>query len=345
MIFLKRLFVFLLATLLLVGAAGFVLWRDLASPYRAFSEDEVFVEIERGMSSREIGSKLQQAGVLRAGWQLQAARLLNVRASLQAGEYRFSDQASPLEVTARLQRGDVYYVVLSVPEGLNLWEMAELIEASELKQAVGFLEEARRPDLIRDLAPEATSLEGYLFPSTYQFRRSATARDVCLRLTNEFRAQWNALNVPVPVHQTVTMASLVEKESGVPAERPLVSSVFWNRTRQGIKLDCDPTVIYAARLENNYRGTIYMSDLQRDHPYNTYRRPGLPPGPIASPGLEALRATLNPAETNYLFFVAKGDGSGEHRFSETLSGHEKNVKAYRDALQKARTAGTSSGNR
>lgn len=343
--FLKRLFLLFSLLVLLISAGLLVVWREITNPHRAFESESVFVEVARGMSTEEIGQLLENQGVLKAAWHLRAARLLEPRAPLQAGEYRFAEPATALEVTRRLQRGDVYYVSLSIPEGLNLWELSRLIEASGLEYATGFLEEAQKPGLIQDIAPDALSLEGYLFPSTYQFRRRVTAREICERLTREFRQQWQKLESKRPIHEVVTMASLVEKESSVPAERPLVSSVFWNRLREGIKLDCDPTVIYAALLENRYRGTIYLSDLQREHPYNTYQRRGLPPGPIASPGLESLRAALDPAESTYLFFVAKGDGSGAHRFAETLAAHEVNVRAYRNAVSTTTTNRGNSENR
>lgn len=335
----------LIVLVLAVGAGGLYVLRQLSIPYQGFGEEPVFVEIERGMSTAQIAEALAAKGIIASAWQLQVARLLPPRAVLQAGEYRFAKPASALEVTDRLRRGDVYYVTLKVPEGLNLWELAQLVEDSELKGATNFLNEARNPELIKDLAPDAQSLEGYLFPSTYQFRRRTTAREICERLTNEFRQQWRSLGSPAKVHEVVTMASLVEKETSVAEERPLVASVFWNRLREGIKLDCDPTVIYAALMEGRYRGTIYLSDLQREHPYNTYQRRGLPPGPIASPGLEAMRAAIHPAQSDYLFFVAKGDGSGAHRFSDNLAAHSRAVQAYRDALKTPNANRGNSGNR
>lgn len=308
-------------------------WRQMQIPYQGFHEPAVFVELERGMGSAVIAERLAQAGVIEHAWQFRALRFLRPGAVLQAGEYRFAGPASVLEVFERIRRGDVYYVTLSIPEGANLFEIAETLRNSELRNATDFLERAKDPSLIRDLAPEAPTLEGYLFPSTYQFRRTATATEICQRLTGEFRAQWKALGSPRDVHRLVTVASLVEKETSVPEERALVSSVYWNRIHDGMRLDCDPTVIYAALLEGQYQGTIYRSDLQRDHPYNTYRRAGLPPGPIANPGAASLRAAISPAQTKYLFFVAKGDGSGGHNFSETLAAHERAVRTYRKAVQ------------
>ncbi|MDZ7637272.1 MAG: endolytic transglycosylase MltG, partial [Bryobacterales bacterium] len=304
----------LFVTVAAVSLFALFTWREMQVPFKGSGEDAAFVEVERGMNTARIAQRLEEAGVVRKAWQFRLLRYLRPGAVLQAGEYRFADAASVSEVFERLARGDVYYVTLSIPEGANLFEIATLISASDLKNASGFLETARDPGMIRDLAPEAPSLEGYLFPSTYQFRRKASAAEICERLTGEFRAQWKALGGAADVHRLVTLASMVEKETSVPDERPLVASVYWNRVNEGMRLDCDPTVIYAALLEGKYRGTIYLSDLQRDHPFNTYRRAGLPPGPIANPGAASMRAAIHPAQTQYLFFVAKGDGSGGHRF-------------------------------
>lgn len=327
----------------LVGAAlsifAMFTWRQMQIPYQGFREQAVFLEVERGMNSAAIAERLAEAGVIERAWQFRALRYLRPGAVLQAGEYRFAGATSVVDVFERIARGDVFYVTLSIPEGANLFEIAELLSKTELVNTRDFLEHARDPELVRDLAPQAPTLEGYLFPSTYQFRRKASSAEICRRLTDEFRAQWKALGSPRDVHRLVTIASLVEKETSVPDERPQVSSVYWNRIHEGMRLDCDPTVIYAALLEGRYRGTIYLSDLQRDHPYNTYRRAGLPPGPIANPGAAALRAAVHPAQTKYLFFVAKGDGSGGHNFSETLAAHERAVKTYRKAVQSNGGAG------
>lgn len=334
--------IFRLTAILIVLAVGIFAayaWRQLETPYRGFREDAVFVEVERGMNSARIAERLAEKGVIAHAWQFRLLRLLRPRAVLQAGEYRFTKPASVRAVFGRLARGDVYYVTLAIPEGANLFEIAALVAAADLPNAGDFLKHAKNPSLIRDLAPSAPSLEGYLFPSTYQFRRKATSAEICERLTGEFRKQWKALGAPENTQRLVTLASLVEKETSIAEERPVVASVYWNRLRAGMRLDCDPTVIYAALLEGNYRGTIYASDLQRDSPYNTYRRAGLPPGPIANPGTAALRAAIHPAQTDYLFFVAKGDGSGAHRFSVDLSGHTVNVNHYRKAV-KAHGAGT-----
>jgi UPF0755 protein len=256
------------------------------------------------------------------------------RGQLQAGEYKFDKPASTAEVYSRIARGDIFYLELLVPEGYNLFDIAEAVEAQGFIRGSAFLTAARNPAAIRDLDPRAESLEGYLFPNKYRIYRHTTAQQLCLQMTGEFRAQWKALNTKANVHNTVTLASLVEREARRPDERPTVASVFSNRLKIGMKLDCDPTTVYAALLENRYAGVIHRSDLESENPYNTYRHPGLPPGPIANPGLSSIEAALAPAETKYLYFVAKADGSGGHRFSDSLAAHEAAVAAYMRAVKK-----------
>jgi UPF0755 protein len=322
-----RLLIFLAV---LVG--GFLFYR-LNRPYQGF-EGEVILELPRGTSTNKMADILAEAGVVRSRWDFILARAFNRSRVLQAGEYRFRRPASPWEVVGRIARGDIHYRVLVVPEGRNMFEIAAAVAELGLFSAESFLEAARNPAIIQDLAPGAPSLEGYLFPDTYRLTRHTTAEQLCRQMTGKFRAVWRALNADAAVHETVTLASLVEKEARVAAERTTISAVFHNRLRLGMRLDCDPTVIYAALLEGRYRGTIYRSDLDRDHPYNTYRRTGLPPGAIANPGAAALRATLEPAPSNALFFVLRPDGSGAHEFSESYSAHERAVTRYRRGLIK-----------
>jgi UPF0755 protein len=248
---------------------------------------------------------------------------------LQAGEYRFAKEASPVEVYERIARGDTYYLELVAPEGKNIFDIGEIAEEMGLFPAKKFVEAARNPALIRDLDPLAPSLEGYLFPDTYRVNRQTTPERLCRTMTARFRDVWRRLKTDADVHGAVTLASLVEKEGKLPEERPLIAAVFANRLRKGIKLDCDPTTIYAALLEGRYRGTIYRSDLDREHPYNTYRTKGLPPGPIANPGLASLKAALAPADSDMIFFVARPDGSGGHSFSDNIGAHQAAVKRYR----------------
>lgn len=319
----------LLASIVLAaaGAAAFGMW-SLSTPYKGFQEP-VILELPKGTGTRTMAAMLAEQGVIRNGWQFQLARLLRPGTRLQAGEYRFHEPASVWTVYERIRQGDVFLVELRIPEGYNIYEIAESVAAAGLATESEFLAAARDGSLIRDLAPQATTLEGFLFPSTYHVPRRITARDLCRTMTDQFRRQWRSLDASVPVLKAVTLASLVEKETGAAEERKLVAGVYSNRLREGMKMEADPTTIYAARLSGNWRGTIYRSDLQREHPYNTYAVAGLPPGPIANPGRAALEAALHPAATPYLFFVAKPDGSGRHNFSVSLSDHNRAVSLYR----------------
>jgi len=316
--------------LLLTALGAGVVVRSLFAPYQGFS-GEAFVEIAKGTSVRDIASELAQNGAVRSSWQFLVVRLLHPSARLQAGEYRFAHPDSVWNIFNRIVRGDVFYYELTVPEGSNMFDIAAVVDRLGFLNGADFLRAARNPALVHDIAPAAPMLEGYLFPSTYRVTRSATVGQLCRMMTEEFRRQWRALDPPAgtDVHRVVTMASMVEKETAVEAERPEVASVYYNRLDRGMALDCDPTTIYAALLEDRYRGTIYRSDLANQNPYNTYAHTGLPPGPIANPGVASLRAALDPASTNYLFFVARLDGSGSHQFSADLAAHNRAVEQYR----------------
>jgi peptidoglycan lytic transglycosylase G len=277
---------------------------------------------------------LADRGVIQDRWLFLAARALRRGVTLQAGEYKFDKPASPLDILGRLARGDIYFMELLVPEGFNIYDIADAVSKLGTMQPETFLIAARDSAMIRDLDPNAPTLEGYLFPNKYRVYRHTTAQQICRMMTDEFRAQWKALRTSADVHDTVTLAAMVEREARLPAERPMVASVFHNRLRIGMKLDCDPTTVYAALRENRYRGAIYRSDLENPSLWNTYRHPGLPPGPIANPGLSSIRAVLAPAETPYLYFVARADGSGGHNFSESLVQHDAAVARYQHAVRK-----------
>jgi UPF0755 protein len=318
---------FIVAALASVAIAAY--W--YLSPYRNFGT-ETFVEIERGMSSRAIAARLEKQGVVRSRYAFLFVRLLHPRAPLQAGEYRFGSAQTPFQVFDKIARGEIFYEEFTIPEGSNIFDIAGLLANSDTVKPNDFLAAATDPSLIRDLDPQAPSLEGYLFPSTYRVTHKTTARQLCRAMTGEFRKQWKLLGGDKQndrIHQIVILASLVEKESASPQERPEIASVFLNRLRLNMPLQCDPTTVYAALLEHRYRGTIYKSDLASLSPYNTYTHAGLPPGPIANPGTASLKAALRPAETNYLYFVAKPDRSGTHVFSATLAEHEKAVQDFR----------------
>jgi UPF0755 protein len=324
--------VLILFLILILGAGAFLFW-SLAAP-QAGLEQPVFVVIEPGTPTRTMARQLTQAGVIKSDWSFLLARAIRPKAKLQAGEYRFQGSPTTLAVFDKIARGDIFYHELRIPEGANMFDIAAAVERLGIMQSETFLRVARSPALIQDLAPSAPSLEGYLFPSTYRVARHTTAPQIAREMTNTFRKVWKELGGSGDVNRIATMASLVEKETGVPEERPSVASVYRNRLRIGMKLDCDPTTIYAALLQSRYRGTIYRSDLDSVHPYNTYRHPGLPPGPIANPGRDSLKAALHPADTSFLYFVAKGDGSGAHIFSENLGQHNAAVQQYRNATSR-----------
>jgi UPF0755 protein len=320
--------------LLACAALAYAVYRT-SQPYQGFS-GEVFVDFSRGTGTGAMADALARAGVVRSRWDFLLARAINRLGVLQAGEYRFTKAASPAEVVSRIRRGDVFYYELVVPEGKNIFDIAAAAEDLGVFKAADFLKAARDPAVIHDIDPKAPTLEGYLFPDTYKLSRHTTPERLCKLMTTKFREAWNGLHTDANVHDTVTMASLVEKEGKLAEERSKIAAVFTNRLRIGMKLDCDPTTIYAALLENRYRGTIYRSDLDRDHAYNTYHYAGLPPGPIASPGVASIRAALAPADIDSLYFVARADGSGSHEFSSTIAAHEDAVSRYHRALRKLR---------
>jgi UPF0755 protein len=321
-----------LLVLLAMLAGGSLLYR-LQRPYQGFS-GAIFVEFPRGTSAAAMAGRLARAGVVRSRWDFLLARALRRGRTLQAGEYRFARPASVLTVFDRIARGDIFYYELVVPEGKTIFDIGAAVEQLGLFPADDFLRAARNPALIRDLDPLAPSLEGYLFPSTYRLSRHTTPALLCRLMTGKFREEWANLRTSANIHNTVTLASLVEKEGKLPQERPVIAAVFENRLRIGMKLDCDPTTIYAAILDHHYRGTIYRSDLESDNPYNTYRHAGLPPGPIANPGVASLQAVLAPAESQALYFVLRPDGSGAHEFSKDIAAHQAATALYRRGLQR-----------
>ncbi len=320
-----------LLVLLILGAGAYAGFQ-LTQPYQAFKEP-VLIDFPKGTSTTRMAEMLAEQGVIPSPWVFVAARLARRGQRLQAGEYKFDKPATPLEVFTRIAKGDIYYMELLIPEGYNMFDIANSVAALGTISAAQFLEAARDPALIHDLDPDAETLEGYLFPSKYRVYPKSTARDITRMMTNEFRTQYRMLAAPGRVHGVVTLASLVEREARLPEERPEVASVFANRLRIGMRLQCDPTTVYAALLEDRFRGVIHRSDLDNANPYNTYQHAGLPPGPIANPGVSSLKAAAAPADTPYLYFVAKADGSGGHNFSDTLQKHELAVANYRRATK------------
>jgi UPF0755 protein len=319
-----------------LAAGGWFAWA-LLTPIRP--SGKVFVLLRPGYSTRRIAAELQNAGVIRNQQVFILWHYLRRGRSLKAGEYKFDKPANTIDVQNRLRRGDVYFHTVVVPEGFTMFDIARAVEAAGLGPAEDFLKEAQSDTaLIADLAPNARSLEGYLFPDTYQFTRTMTMQEMAAVMVKQFRLQATQLNLiagvigrPDYISTVVTMASIVEKETAVPEERPLVAGVYYNRLKKKVALDADPSIIYAELLAGTYQGALHHEDMRFNSPYNTYRNLGLPPGPIGNPGRTALEAALHPAQTDYLYFVA--DAQGHHRFARTIDEHNRNVAAYRKALR------------
>jgi len=326
----------LVRRLLLLVVIAALLWAGFAAYAPAGPQAEMFLEIPPGTASSRIAAHLEAHGLIHSRYVFDAMRMIK-GGTFKAGEYRFDHPARMSEVYERLERGDVYTRALTVPEGANIFDIAQKVEAAQLGTKEAFLEATKRDvTLIADLDPKATSVEGYLFPDTYHFQRKATVDQIIAAMVKRFRQAATNIDLTQNYHDIVTMASLVERETPLSSERPVVASVFANRMTKGMPLMTDPSVIYSDLLEGKYRGTIYHSDLGEDSPYNTYKHAGLPPGPICNPGIVSLKAAMAPAQTKFLYFVAAStDPSGRSRFAETLEEHQHNVEAYRRAQHAA----------
>jgi len=322
----------ILFVFLIVLAAGAWLAYGLLVPLSTGGQK--FVLLRPGYSTRRVARELKNAGVIRSMGAFVLWHELHRRPSLKAGEYLFEHGANAIDVHRRLARGDVYIHTVVIPEGFNMFEIAKAIEDSGLGKAEDFLKVTGDTALISDIAPKATSLEGYLFPNTYNFTRTQSMHDMAAAMVKEFRQVASEIGLAGKVEETVTLASIIEKETAVPDERAEVASVYQNRLAGGIPLQADPSVIYAELLGGTYGGALHHSDMQFDSAYNTYRHAGLPPGPIANPGKSSLAAALRPAQTKFYYFVS--DGNGHHRFAETLEAHNRNVAALRRALAERR---------
>lgn len=355
--------IFGLIFIVLLGFAGCFGWAVL-SPVEP--RGQTFVMLRPGYSTRRIASELKSAGVIRSEEAFILWRYIRHRRSLKAGEYLFDKPANTIDVQKRLRRGDVYFHTVVVPEGFTMFDIARAIEAAGLGSASEFLKVVRTDTaLIADFAPNAPSLEGYLFPDTYQFSRMQTMQDMAAEMVKQFRQVSRQIGlIPMPegatterssssfsdsphievevngrfrdttptnLERVVIMASIVEKETAVPEERPLVASVYYNRLAKKIALDADPSIIYAELLAGTYSGALHHDDMRFNSPYNTYTHAGLPPGPIDNPGKSALEAAMHPTQSDYYYFVA--DAAGHHRFARTIEEHNNNVAAYRRAMR------------
>ena len=356
-----------LILVVILGTAGWFAWAVLIP---TTPSAQTLVMLRPGFSTHRIAAELKGAGIIRSEQAFVLWHYLHHRRSLKAGEYLFEKPANMLDIQRRLRHGDVYVHTVVVPEGFTIFDIARDIEAAGLGPAQDFLKVAQSDTaLIADIAPEAHSLEGYLFPDTYEFSRMMTMQEMAAAMVCQFRVVARQIGLipgqaeaPNPNHsghlcgvmtvqirdtssnpsitpeepsadveRTVIMASIVEKETAVAEERPMVAGVYYNRLAKNIALDADPSIIYAELMAGTYQGALHHADMQFTSPYNTYRHAGLPPGPIGNPGRSALEAAMHPAQSDYYYFVA--DAQGHHRFARTIEEHNKNVVAYRQAMR------------
>jgi peptidoglycan lytic transglycosylase G len=334
--------------LILIAALALAGWFAWAVLTPTAPSGQVFVMLRPGYSTRRIAAELKANGVIRSEQAFILWHYFRRRRSLKAGEYLFDKPANIIDIQKRLRRGDVYFHTVVVPEGFTMFDIARAIEAAGLGSAEDFLKVSQSETaLIADLAPGAQSLEGFLFPDTYQFSRMMSMHEIAAAMVKQFRQVANQIGLtqappteidlihdkqrPIDLERTVTMASIIEKETAVAEERPLVASVYYNRLQKKIALDADPSIIYAELLAGAYTGALHHDDMRFNSPYNTYTHVGLPPGPIANPGRSALEAAMHPAQSDYYYFVA--DAQGHHRFARTMEEHNKNVAAYRRAIR------------
>ncbi|CDM64771.1 endolytic transglycosylase MltG [Pyrinomonas methylaliphatogenes] len=333
----------LLPALLLIGAliCSATLWfvRELNAPI-AHAHAEEYVVIPRGSTSRQIATQLAALGILRRWWPAYLYMRV-IRARPKAGEYRFPSPITPLEVVRKLEEGEQRLNRFTVIEGWTRWDIADaMARLPELKidpqEALALMDDT---SLIKDLDPEAQNLEGYLYPDTYSFPPNIKPRDIIATMVRRFRQVWferfaeRARARGQSVHEVVTIASLIETEAKLDGERPLVASVIYNRLQRNMPLGIDSTVIYAAKLAGKWRGDgkVRQSDIERPSPYNTRQALGLPPGPVASPGARSIEAALNPATTNYLYYVREPTrDDGAHNFYDNEADFLRGVQALRE---------------
>ena len=337
----KPLVVLLLLAALSAGGTALWMWYGMTHPYQGFPQEGVFVDVPRGTSSRYVGYILKKNGVVRSKLAFEIYARRHPKRTLQAGEYFFDHAMTGTDVFWKIANGQVFQQPFTVREGETMFDIARELEAGKFMRAGDFLYAAGDPSLIRDFAPGAQTLEGFLFPATYELPRHPAASELTTEMVRKFKEEWRRIVSPTAggptdegdhrlVNRIVTLASLVERETPKPEERPLVAGAFENRLRKGMRLQCDPTVIYGMERLGKYNGGLTGKDLQFDSPYNTYEHGGLPPGPIGNPGEASLRAAIHPAQTNYLYFVANTQGG--HFFGATLAEHNRNVLKYRRLL-------------
>ena len=329
--------ILLLLVLAVAGGAAFV-WYSIEKPFGTFPSQGVFVEVPHGASKRAVAHLLKRNGVIRSAIAFELYARRHPKRSLQAGEYLFDHAVSGKDVFWKLANGEIYEQPFTVKEGETMFDIARDLDEAKLLKREDFLAAARNAAQIQDIAPGATTLEGFLFPATYNLAKRTTAADLVNEMVRKFREAVQQIaperldpQTPgTPLLSTITLASLVEAETPKPEERPLVAGVYTNRLRKGMLLQCDPTVIYALKLADRYKPPLLLKDLTYNSPYNTYMHAGLPPGPIGNPGELAIRAAFAPAPTDFLYFVANTQGG--HFFATTLADHNANVAKYHRLL-------------
>ncbi len=289
---------------------------------------EKTLEIPYGTPTAGISQLLYREGVIRTPLSFLMVHVF-LKKKLEAGEYEFDGLVYPWDVYLKIARGEKKLYRITVPEGYDVYDIARLLEEHQICSREDFLKYATSPEIAKKYGLNTYTVEGFLFPDTYFFSKNTHPLRVIdvmhknfLKKTQHLREELK--NKGLSLEMWVTVASMVEKETALKHEKPLVSAVIYNRMKRGMKLDIDPTVIYAMKIAGTWKGVLTKKDLQMDSPYNTYRYPGLPPSPICNPGLDSLEAALNPARVDYLFFVA--DGSGGHRFSDNYTGHLQNIR-------------------
>ncbi|MFP4082380.1 MAG: endolytic transglycosylase MltG [Candidatus Aminicenantes bacterium] len=307
-------------------------WLEFYLPPKTESKRVLF-EVEKGTKAEAIAQNLKQEEIIRKKWPfLLAYKLFFFRSTLKAGEYEFVLPVSSKHVLNTIMEGKIYLHPLTIPEGLTQREIAQQVEFLHWINAQKFLQACSETEVISSWDEKASTLEGYLFPETYHFPKGTSGNTMVKTMVSQFKKSFTeemkkrAARLGMSIREVVILASLVEKETSVPEEKNLVSAVFHNRLNRGMKLDCDPTIIYALKQKDQFQDRLRTKDLKLDSPYNTYLYPGLPPGPICNPGLESIKAALFPAEEDYLYFVSKNDGT--HHFSRTLEDHLKAVRKY-----------------
>ena len=310
--------------------SGYLLWSWAYRPNQPGTTSEIVVTIPKGQSLKATADILHHRSIITSPTKfIIFARFKGYDKRLKAGEYLLSATMSPAAILEIMVSGAVKLHKLTVPEGYTLYQIAGLVEKAGLASQAEFIKAATDPTLVHKNGLTAQTFEGYLFPDTYLFPKNISMQKIIATMVKRFRsvftAKWEARSAEIglSVHQVVTLASIIEKETGAPGERALISSVFHNRLKKRMRLESDPTVIYGIK---NFDGNLTRKHLTTRTPYNTYKIRGLPPGPIANPGRAALEAALYPADTAYIYFVAKKDHT--HHFSTNLRAHNRAVRKY-----------------